>query len=94
MPKWRSGRGSSAAEDVTKAWVRPLCWVSLIIKICIVLVRESHNSIHTSTVLGLKKDSSKLIKHLKKSNAACFYAPIVLKLLIVVQMWKQHEEGN
>ena len=33
-------------------------------------------------------------KHLKKSNAACFYTPIVLKLLIVVQMWKQHEEGN
>ena len=33
-------------------------------------------------------------KHLKKSNAACFYAPIVSKLLIVDQMWKQHEEGN
>ena len=33
-------------------------------------------------------------KHLKKSNAACFYTPIVLKLLIIVQMWKQHEEGN
>ena len=33
-------------------------------------------------------------KHLKKSNAACFYTPIVLKLLIVVQMWKQYEEGN
>ena len=32
-------------------------------------------------------------KHLKKSNAACFYTPIVLKLLIVVQMWKQHEEA-
>ena len=33
-------------------------------------------------------------KHLKKSNAACFYTPVVLKLLIIVQMWKQHEEGN
>ena len=33
-------------------------------------------------------------KHLKKSNAACFYMPIVLKLLKIVQMWKQHEEGN
>ena len=33
-------------------------------------------------------------KHLKKSNAACFYTPMVLKLLIIVQMWKQHEEGN
>ena len=33
-------------------------------------------------------------KHLKKSNAACFYTPIVLKLSIIVQMWKQHEEGN
>ena len=33
-------------------------------------------------------------KHLKKSNAACFYTSIVLKLLIIVQMWKQHEEGN
>ena len=33
-------------------------------------------------------------KHLKKSNAACFYMPIVLKLLIIVQMSKQHEEGN
>ena len=29
-----------------------------------------------------------LHKHLKKSNAACFYTLIVLKLLIVVQMWK------
>ena len=27
-----------------------------------------------------------LNKHLKKSNAACFYTPIVLKLFIVVQM--------
>ena len=26
------------------------------------------------------------IKHLKKSDAACFYTPIALKLLIVVQM--------
>ena len=26
-------------------------------------------------------------KHLKKSNAACFYTPIVLKLSIIVQMW-------
>ena len=25
-------------------------------------------------------------KHLKKSNAACFYTPIVLKLLSIVQM--------
>ena len=25
-----------------------------------------------------------LTKHLKKSNAACFYMPIVLKLLIIV----------
>ena len=25
-------------------------------------------------------------KHLKKSNAACFYTPVVLKLLIIVQM--------
>ena len=33
-------------------------------------------------------------KHLKKSNAAGFYTPIVLKLLTIVQMWKQHEEGN
>ena len=33
-------------------------------------------------------------KHLKKSNAACFYTPIVLKLFIIVQMWKQHEEEN
>ena len=31
---------------------------------------------------------------LKKSNAASFYTPIVSKLLITVQMWKQHEEGN
>ena len=35
-----------------------------------------------------------IYKHLKKSNAACFYTPIVLKLLIIIQMWKQHEEGN
>ena len=33
-------------------------------------------------------------KHLKKSNAACFYTPVVLKLLIIVQIWKQHEEWN
>ena len=26
-------------------------------------------------------------KHLKKSNAACFYKPVVLKLSIIVQMW-------
>ena len=41
-----------------------------------------------------KKSEMHTNKHLKKSNAACFYTPIVLKLLIVVQMWKQHEEGN
>ena len=31
-------------------------------------------------------------KDLKKCNAACFYMPIVLKLIISVsvQMWKQH----
>ena len=28
----------------------------------------------------------KISKHLKKSNAACVYTPIVLKLLIIVQM--------
>ena len=33
-------------------------------------------------------------KYLKKSNAACFHTPIVLKLLIIVQMWKQQEEEN
>ena len=50
--------------------------------------------------LASTEDSTKLIslstenKHLKKSNAACFYTPVVLKLLIIVQMWKQHEEGN
>ena len=33
-------------------------------------------------------------KHLKKSNTACFYPPIILKLLIIVQMWKQHDEEN
>ena len=33
-------------------------------------------------------------KHLKKSNAACFYTPVVLKLLMIVPMWKQHEKGN
>ena len=32
-----------------------------------------------------------LTKHLKKGNAACFYTPIVLKLLIIF-LWKQHEE--
>ena len=26
-------------------------------------------------------------KHLKNSNAACFYTLIVLKLLIIIQMW-------
>ena len=30
--------------------------------------------------------TEQVTKHLKKSNAACFYTPIVLKLLIVVQM--------
>ena len=30
--------------------------------------------------------ASKTTKHLKKSNAACFYTPIVLKLLVIVQM--------
>ena len=30
----------------------------------------------------------------KKSNAACIYTPTILKLLIIVQMWKQLGEGN
>ena len=32
----------------------------------------------------------------KKQNktAACFYTPVVLKLLIIVHMWKQHEEEH
>ena len=34
----------------------------------------------------LDSSSSHPNKHLKKSNAACFYTPIVLKLLIIVQM--------
>ena len=33
-------------------------------------------------------------KHLKKSNAACFYTPLLFKLLTIVQMWNNHEEGN
>ena len=33
-----------------------------------------------------------LYKHLKKSNAACFYTLIVSKLLIIVQIRKQNEE--
>ena len=33
-----------------------------------------------------RKPASILYKHLKKSNAACFYTPVVLKLLITVQM--------
>ena len=46
-------------------------------------------------IIGFKPEINiPTYKHLKKSNAACLYAPIVLKLLIVVQMWKQHEEGN
>ena len=40
------------------------------------------------------RNTGKTYKHLKKSNAACFYTPVVLKLLIIVQMWKQYEEGN
>ena len=44
--------------------------------------------------LNHKIDIHSKTKHLKKSNAACFYTPAVLKLLIIVQMWKQHEEGN
>ena len=33
-------------------------------------------------------------KHLKKSNAACVYTPILLKLLILIQMCKKQKEGN
>ena len=49
--------------------------------------------------LGLRKEFKislglRQLNTSKKSNAACFYTPIVLKLLIVVQMWKQHEEVN
>ena len=33
-------------------------------------------------------------KHLQKSNAVCVYTPVVLKLLAIVQMRKQQEEGN
>ena len=36
--------------------------------------------------VGYSGFMSKSYKHLKKSNAACFYTPIVLKLLIIVQM--------
>ena len=30
----------------------------------------------------------------QKCNAACFYTPIILKLLIIVQMCKKHKRGN
>ena len=37
-------------------------------------------------MIMLLNPRTKSTKHLKKSNAACFYTPIVLKLLIIVQM--------
>ena len=37
--------------------------------------------LHSTVFIQYDKD-----KHLKKSNTACFYTPIVLKLLIIVQM--------
>ena len=55
---------------------------------------------HSSTFSWNRKTISSqyfsmiLTKHLKKSNAACFHTPMVLKLLIIVQFWKQHEDGN
>ena len=58
-------------------------------------VRDLTLLLHTMLELhfnGVK--SIYLSKHLKKSNAACFYTPVVLKLLTIVQMWKQHEKGN
>ena len=42
--------------------------------------------IFTRTIQEISEVVCKKTKHLKKSNAACFYTPIVLKLLIVVQM--------
>ena len=38
--------------------------------------------------------NTRIHKHLKKSNAACFYMQILLKLLIIIQMCKKHKEGN
>ena len=33
-------------------------------------------------------------KCLKKSNAACFYTPILFKLLIIIHMFKNQKEKN
>ena len=52
------------------------------------------NDKNLPNMTALDSRPTTLPKHLKKSNAACFYTPIVLKLLIIVQMWKQHEKGN
>ena len=41
-----------------------------------------------------KKQKQKKKRTKTKKNAACFYTPVVLKLLIIVHMWKQHEEEN
>ena len=55
---------------------------------------RKQKTVGLTTLIRLLKIHVLIYKHLKKSNAACFYMPIVLKLLIVVQMWKHHEEGN
>ena len=57
-------------------------------------IRHSVSQALTLIFIMLVKIGPMVYKHLKKSNASCFYLPIVLKLLIIVQMWKHHEEGN
>ena len=48
-----------------------------------VVSRYFYDTIDTCNIGSMTNES----KHLKKSNAACFYMPIVLKLLIIVHMW-------
>ena len=55
---------------------------------------EQPGNIITKKVCVINDKTLFYYKHLKKSNAACFYTPILSKLSIIVQMWKQHEEGN
>ena len=84
------------ANEVLNIWWWQITWVVLV-PITTHIPRKSVTAFSLEKrrfTFDVDEKPTSVHKHLKKSNAACFYTPIVLKLFIIVQMWKQHEEGN
>ena len=72
-------------------------WIGIILDIAsynYANVRKTVSLIYRGAKIGQLRLNSRHPKCNILSNASCFYMPIVLKLLIIVQMWKHHEEGN